>query len=126
MRRYRTELLVSTLLALGTLAAYGSLGENQFVDYDDPIYVTQNRHVLGGLTGPNVRWAFTTTTAGSWHPLTWLSLQLDASVFGNRPWGYHLTNLLLHCANTVLLFVVLRAMTGAVWRSATVAALFAW
>src|SRR5262249_22546656 len=126
MRRFFQEIGISLALVLATLIAYWPVFENQFVDYDDDLYVTANPQVQGGLTVASIRCAFSTTTAGNWHPLTWLSLQLDAQLFGPRPWAFHLTNLLLHCANAVLLFVVLRAMTGAVWRSAAVAALFAW
>jgi Flp pilus assembly protein TadD len=127
MRRYRTEILIGLVLLLATLGVYGNVSQNQFVDYDDTRYITHNDMVRAGLTRASIWWAFSKFYASNWHPLTWLSLQLDAQVFGiDRPWGFHLTNLLLHCANAVLLFVVLRAMTGAVWRSAAVAALFAW
>ena len=78
-----------------------------------------------GLTGPGVWWALTTTHASNWHPLTWLSLQLDYQLYGLGAWGYHLTSLLLHAGNTLLLFLALRRMTAAVWRPALVAALFA-
>ena len=77
------------------------------------------------MTWSNVAWAFSTMTAGNWHPLTWLSHMLDCQIFGLQPGWHHLVNALLHGANTVLLFVVLRAMTGTAWRSALVAALFA-
>jgi len=125
MRRYRAEILAGLLLVALTLAALGRVCGNDFVNYDDGDYVTDNRHVQAGLTAESIAWAFTTTHAANWHPLTWLSLQLDHQVYGMAPWGYHLTNLLLHLANTLLLFVALRRMTGVVWRSALVAALFA-
>jgi len=95
-----------------------------FITYDDPVYVTQNPHVTGGLTRPNVTWALTSTEASNWHPLTWLSHMADCGLFGLEPWGHHLTSVLLHALNAVLLFVVLRRMTGAPWRSLLVAALF--
>ena len=95
-----------------------------FVSFDDNVYVYENARVQQGLSWDNLRWAFTTLDAGFWHPLTWLSLLLDGQLFGLRPGGYHLTSLLLHAANTVLLFVLFRRMTGATWRSALVAALF--
>jgi tetratricopeptide (TPR) repeat protein len=126
MRSDRTKILIGLGLVLGTLAAYAGVLSNEFVNYDDPDYVTANPNVQAGLTNASVRWAFTTTRASNWHPLTWLSLQLDYQLFHLRPWGFHLTSLLLHCANALLLFVVLDAMTGMVWRSAVVAALFAW
>jgi tetratricopeptide (TPR) repeat protein len=126
MRCDRTKILIGLVLVLGTLAVYGGTLSNEFVNYDDPDYVTANPNVQAGLTNSSIRWAFTTTRASNWHPLTWLSLQLDSQLFHLRPWGFHLTSLLLHCANALLLFLVLDAMTGMVWRSAVVAALFAW
>ncbi|HEV3259204.1 MAG TPA: tetratricopeptide repeat protein [Gemmataceae bacterium] len=119
-----------------TLLVYRHACANGFVDFDDDLYVANNPRVQAGLTAEGVSWAFTTPVAANWHPVTWLSLQLDADIYafvagkpvGTQPlkaWGFHLTNVLLHGANVVLLFVVLRWMTGAVWRSALVAALFA-
>ncbi len=96
-----------------------------FINVDDQAYVTANPRVQAGLTGGNVKWAFTTFHAGLWVPLTWLSLMLDAQVYGLRAWGFHLTNLLLHAANGVLLFLVLGRSTGSLWRSALAAAVFA-
>ena len=98
--------------------------QNDFVNYDDPLYVYQNAHVRGGVTWANIAWAFANVDAGFWHPLTWLSHMLDCQLFGLRPAGHHLTSLLLHAANTLLLFVIFRRTTGATWRSAFVAALF--
>ena len=108
----------------GALAAFAHVCGNNFINYDDDVYVTENRHVQAGLTVPSIQWAFTNVDASNWHPLTWLSLQLDYQLFGLAPWGYHLTNLLLHVANGLLLFIVLRRMTGATWRSGLVAVLF--
>ena len=116
---------MAVLLALLTIALYWPTTEHDFINFDDPNYVTSNPHVLGGLTWESAGWAFTTLYLGLWHPLTWISHMLDCQCFGLRPGGHHLTGLLLHAANTVLLFVVLRRMTGALWRSAVVAALFA-
>jgi Flp pilus assembly protein TadD len=87
--------------------------------------VKNNPHVQGAFSAANLTWAWTTTQAANWHPLTWLSLMLDTQLFGKGAWGYHLTNLLLHLANTLLLFGLLRRLTGATLRSALVAALFA-
>jgi tetratricopeptide (TPR) repeat protein len=95
-----------------------------FITYDDPVYVTENAHVKGGLTWENVRWAFQSTEASNWHPLTWLSHMADVQAFGLRPWGHHLTSVLLHALNALLLFAALRRLTGALWRSLFVAALF--
>jgi tetratricopeptide (TPR) repeat protein len=112
-------------LAAFTVALYAPALRCQFLAFDDPVYVTENRHVQAGLTLDSVAWAFRATTGGNWHPLTMLSHMLDCQIYGLRPWGHHLTNVLLHAANSVLLFLVLTQMTGAVWRSACVAALFA-
>ena len=116
---------MAVMLALLTMALYWPTTGHDFINFDDPNYVTTNPHVLGGLTWESAGWAFTTLYFGLWHPLTWISHMLDCQCFGLRPGGHHLTGLLLHAANTVLLFVVLRRMTGARWRSAVVAALFA-
>jgi len=113
------------LLALVTLLVYLPARQHDFVSYDDPVYVTSNRYVQAGLTWAGVRWALVSTYAGNWHPLTWLSHMLDVQLFGPGPMGPHLVNVLFHAANTVLLFVLLRRLTGALWRSALVAALFA-
>jgi predicted negative regulator of RcsB-dependent stress response len=98
---------------------------HDFVNLDDDVYVYENRHVQNGLTLDSMIWAFTTTHAGFKIPLTWLSLMLDFELYGLRAGGYHLTNLLLHIANVLLLFFILKLMTGALWRSGFVAALFA-
>jgi tetratricopeptide (TPR) repeat protein len=121
----RRVFLIALALAGAVLAAYGPAYDGGFVNYDDQRYVTQNPHVQSGLTPDGLRWALTATEASNWHPLTWLSLQLDATIYGpDRPGGFHLTSVLLHAANTVLLFGVLWRMTGAVWPAALVAALF--
>jgi len=121
-----SELLgICLLLIAVTLAVYWPVLRCDFVNYDDPDYFTANPHVQTGLKPANLLWAFTTRHASNWHPLTWLSLMLDEELFGKGPFGPHLTNLLLHGANTVLLFLLLRCLTAATWRSAIVAALFA-
>jgi len=97
----------------------------QFVSWDDTAYVTENRSVLAGLSWSNVAWAFTTDHGPYWHPLTWLSHMLDVQIYGTNASGHHVTNLLIHIANSILLFWLLRRLTGAEWRSAFVAALFA-
>jgi tetratricopeptide (TPR) repeat protein len=119
------NVVLAAFLAVATLVTYSPVWQCDFVDFDDTDYVTENAHVQKGLTRESVAWAWTTTHAANWHPLTWLSLELDAQVFGLHPLGFHLTNLLLHLGNTLLLFGLLARMTGAVWRSAFVAALFA-
>lgn len=117
--------LVYILLALVTFIAYEPLRHNDFVSYDDETYVTKNPHVYGGITRESLIRAFTSSHASNWHPLTWLSHMLDCQFFGLNALGHHLTSLLFHVANTLLLFLVLKKMTGAVWPSAFVAAAFA-
>jgi protein O-mannosyl-transferase len=118
-------LLVVLLLVASTLLLYRPVLHHQFVMYDDGLYVYQNAHVLQGLSWENVRWASTATFADNWHPLTWLSHMTDVELFGLKPMGHHLDSLLWHVLNVILLFLLLRAATGYLWRSATVAALFA-
>jgi tetratricopeptide (TPR) repeat protein len=115
-------------LALGliTLGVFWPSLAHDFLSYDDQAYVTENPHVRAGLTWPGAVWAFKSFSVTNWHPLTWLSHMLDCQLYGLKPAGHHLTNLLLHTASTLLLFLVLNRMTGALWRSACVAALFAW
>jgi protein O-mannosyl-transferase len=116
---------IAVLLAISVFLVFGRTIQYEFVDYDDGLYFFSNPQVLSGLTPDGIAWAFRTTDATNWHPLTWLSLMLDVSWFGPGPAGPHLTNTLLHAANTVLLFLLLTRLTGAIWRSALVAALFA-
>jgi tetratricopeptide (TPR) repeat protein len=113
--------------ALGVLVwvVFGQTLEHGFVNYDDDAYVYQNTVVARGLTVDGVVWAFTRSHAENWHPVTWLSHMLDCQVYGLAPGGHHLTSVLLHAAASVLLFLVLLQMTGALWRSAFVAAVFA-
>jgi len=117
--------LICLTLTLVTLAVYFQVHSFGFVDYDDPAYVSQNPHIQTGITLQSVKWAFTSGHAGNWHPLTWLSHILDWQLYGSNPAGHHLTNLFFHIINTLLLFLVLKRMTNAVWQSAFVAALFA-
>ena len=117
---------LAALLGLATLALYWSATSHDFVDYDDQRYVTQNLEVQRGLTARGIIWAFTHPVSGNWHPVTMLSHMLDCQLYGLRPWGHHLTSILLHASNAVLVFLLLHRLTGALWRSAIVAALFAW
>jgi len=121
--------LICAFLALSTLIIFAPALTCDFVDYDDPGYIINNEHIQHGLTWDSIRWAFTTGDQSNWHPLTWLShlldMQLGLAPFGVKAGGHHLTSLLLHAANAVLLFLILKGMTGAIWRSAFVAALFA-
>ena len=108
-----------------TLSAFAPVLDNGFTNYDDDVYVTANRHIQQGLGAATVRWAFTTVRAANWHPVTWVSHAIDWTSFGPAPRGHHATSLALHVGNVVLLFLVLVAMTGAPWRCALAAALFA-
>src|SRR6185369_17801164 len=115
----------SVTLVLANIAVYWGVWRFEFVRWDDTAYVTENSHVLAGLTWPGVQWAFTTGFGGSWNPITWLSHMADIQLFGVNAGAHHFTNLFLHSITTVLLFGLLHAMTGAIGRSAFVAALFA-
>ncbi len=126
MKKNPTPLLIALLLGLVTLALYWPITRQGFVVLDDPTYVYQNSHIQAGLTWSGITWAFTSGYASNCHPLTWISHMLDCQIYGLNPGGHHFTSLLLHALNTVLVFLVFRAMTGACWRSAFVAALFAW
>ena len=121
----RPTLVFSLLLFAAVLASYSSIIHNQFLDYDDNEYITNNAHVKAGLTWANVQWAFSTSEEANWHPLTWLSHELDSELFGLNPVGHHVVNVLLHAVNAVLLFLLLQSATGFRWRSLMVAALFA-
>ncbi len=112
-------------LALATLVVFLPVARQGFVNYDDSDYVTENAHVQSGLTWANVVWAFTTGHASNWHPLTWLSHMLDCQLFRTKAGPQHLVSAGFHIANALLLLLLLRRMTGALWRSALVAALFA-
>jgi len=113
-------------LALVTLLVYLPVTHDRFVNYDDDDYVTANPVVQKGLTWAGIKWAFTSFHASNWHPLTWLSHMADCELFRLNPGGHHFVNLLFHTANTVLLFMLLLRMTGALWPGAIIAALFAW
>ncbi len=118
-------LIVSLLLIIAAFMAFWQVTQSDFITLDDAEYVTENGHVQDGLTVEGILWAFTTGHASNWHPLTWISHMVDVELFGLQPGWHHLTSLLFHLANTILLFLVLNRMTQALWRSAFVAALFA-
>ena len=126
LTRKQLSRVIYFALAVVTLLIYLPMLWHGFVNYDDPDYIIGNAHVTGGLTWANVVWAFTSNDAANWHPLTWLSHMMDCQLFGVNPAGHHLVNLLFHTANALLLFLLLEKLTGALWRSALVAALFAW
>ena len=118
------RLTIYAALVVLTLVAFWQVRGHEFLNFDDDVYVTENVQVQGGLTPESIAWAFTTMDAEFWHPLTWLSLMLDAEIYGLAPGGFHTTNLMLHILSTLLLFWLFSRMTGAVWPSAFVAALF--
>src|SRR5579864_581506 len=120
----RQFVLALALVAL-TLLVYAPIRNYPFITYDDNLYVTQNIPVQSGLTWKSIAWAFTTVEVANYHPITWLSHELDVQMFGLNPAGHHLTSLLLHSANVLLLFLLLARATGSIWRGAAVAALFA-
>ncbi len=124
--RKQLTAVICLALAAFTMAVYLPMLWHGFVNYDDPDYITNNPHVKAGLTWPGIVWAFQSSDASNWHPLTWISHMMDCQLFGLNPAGHHLTNLLFHTANALLLFLLLNQLTGALWRSAFVAALFAW
>ncbi len=121
----RKMIFISLLLVAATVAAYWQVHEFNFVGFDDDSYVYENLQVRQGLGKDSLIWAFTAVHAANWHPVTWLSYMLDYQLFGMDSGKYHLVNLFFHIVNALLLFFILRKMTGGPWRSAMVAALFA-
>ncbi|MBW2569850.1 MAG: tetratricopeptide repeat protein [Deltaproteobacteria bacterium] len=125
LQKWRLGIIICLFLIAACLCVYWQITDHEFINYDDGLYVTENSHVQTGLTFESIKWAFTTFHASNWHPLTWLSHMLDCELYGLNPMGHHWTNLQIHLINTLLLFFILQYMTGAIWRSAFVAALFA-
>ena len=121
----KKKILVYIVLAIVTLAVYGQVYTFDFVNFDDDIYITENSHVQAGLTLESIRWAFGTRYFSLWNPLVWLSFMLDYQLYGLKAGGYHVTNLILHIFSTLLLLGLFYRMTGALWKSAFVAAVFA-
>ena len=117
--------VICLFLVVATLAVYWQVLDNDFVHYDDGVYVTENLRVQKGVTFDNLTWAATSSLASNWHPLTWISHMIDCQFYGLNPKGHHLTSLLFHVANTLLLLLIFVRMTGALWQSSLVAALFA-
>ena len=124
LAKYQFHLIALGLLLI-TAAAYHGVLRCGFTSYDDDGYVTENPLVKAGLSLSGIKWAFTTFDQSNWHPLTWLSYMLDKELYGLNPLGFHLTNLLLHLVNVLLLLIVFSRMTGSLWKSAFVAGLFA-
>ncbi|MEI8042685.1 MAG: hypothetical protein WCL11_14840, partial [Verrucomicrobiota bacterium] len=117
-------MLICVLLGAVTMAVYWPVMGHDFVNFDDDTYVYRNAQVQSGLNWQSIHWALSNLEAGFWHPLTWLSILADCQLYGLHARGHHLTSVLLHTASTVVLFLALRRMTGAAWRSAFVTALF--
>ncbi|MGZ6291132.1 MAG: tetratricopeptide repeat protein [Syntrophales bacterium] len=122
---YRRQFLICLILTVTVLAVFWQVKNNDFVNFDDPRCTTENLHIQSGLNLGLLKWAFTTSHAGYWQPLTWLSFAMDYQLFGLHAGGYHIVNLLFHTVNSLLLFLILSRMTHALWKSAFVAALFA-
>ena len=125
-RRHLPGWLIAALLLLLTIAVYWPATRCEFVNYDDDLHVTANAQVQQGLTWEGVKWALCTPVNCIWYPVTVLSHMADCQLFGLNPWGHHLTSVLLHGLNTMLVFLFLWGLTGALWRSVMVAALFGW
>ena len=121
----RQKWVLCALLGAAVLAVYWQALRCTFVNFDDPDYVTLNKAIQHGITWESIKWGFTTGCGANWHPLTWMSHAFDCQFYGLNPAGHHLTSLLLHAANAVLLFLLFHRLTGAPWRSAFVAAVFA-
>src|SRR5437879_4242566 len=117
--------IVCTILVGIVWIVFGQTLWHDFVNYDDDQYVYENPRITNGLTVDGIQWAFTYVHADNWHPLTTISHMLDCQLYGLLPWGHHLTNVMLHTAATVFLFLALWQLTGARWLSAFVAAVFA-
>ena len=122
---YRSVFGICVFLVAAIWVVFGQTLGYEFVNYDDDQYVYENPQVIHGLNLKGIEWAFTHSVNANWHPLTVMSHMLDCQFYGLHAGGHHLTNLLLHAATAILLFLVLREMTGALWRSAFVAAVFA-
>ena len=119
------EIIICLFIIAASLTVYWQISNHEFINYDDGLYIMENLHVQAGLTLESIKWAFTTGHAANWHPLTWLSHMLDIEIYGLNPMGHHWTNLQIHIVNSILLFLVLKMMTGALWQSGFVAGLFA-
>jgi tetratricopeptide (TPR) repeat protein len=124
-KQSRSLLALAAFLVVAVVAVYAQMRGHDAIHFDDNGYVTNNYLVQRGLTSEGVHYAFTTNTLSNWHPLTWLSHMLDCELFGMDMGMHHLTSLVLHAIDAVLLLLLLHQLTGAVWRSALVAALFA-
>jgi tetratricopeptide (TPR) repeat protein len=121
----RIDIWICLFLVVSILCVYWQVRNFSFVNFDDRQYVTGNYHIQAGFTLESIRWSFTATQASNWHPLTWLSHMLDYQIYGMNPGHHHMTNVLLHILNTLLLFFIFKRISGSRWKSAFIAALFA-
>jgi hypothetical protein len=121
----RQRLIIYLVLTIVTFAVFWQVNQYDFINFDDQVYITENLHIQSGITLEGFSWAFSTKYFGLWNPLVWLSFMFDYQLFGFIAGGYHLTNLILHILSTLLLFWLFNRMTGAIWKSAFVAGLFA-
>ena len=119
------KVVICIFLMVSTFVVYSQIQNHEFINFDDDKYVTVNPNVQTGITSESIKWAFTTLYSYAWHPMTWISHMLDYHLFGLHPKGHHLSSLLLHIVNALLLFMVLLKMTGALWQSGFVAVMFA-
>jgi len=116
---------VAAALVLGTALLYWPVAAFDFTNFDDNVYILYNDHLKNGFSWAGLQWCFQAGYSSNWHPLTWMSHMLDCQLFGLRPGPPHVVNVLLHAADSVLLFLALKRLTRTFWRSAMVAALFA-
>ena len=121
----RLIILFCLLLAVVTLLVFWQIRNNEFINFDDDVYITENRYVKRGFTLEGIIWAFQFNGIGYWQPLTWLAHMLDCQIYGLDPSGHHLTNLILHIVNSIFLFLIFNKITGEIYKSAFLAALFA-
>ena len=121
----RLDVWISLFLVVSILYVYWHVKNFEFINYDDNLYVTDNYHVQAGLTLENIRWSLTATQASNWHPLTWFSHMLDCQIYGIDPGHHHMTNVLLHILNSLLLFFIFKRISKSRWKSTFIAALFA-
>jgi hypothetical protein len=126
MNDTRAKVLICIFLMVATFCIYSQVQDYEFINYDDDLYITSNLNVQAGLTSESIKWALTTFATGNWFPVTWFSHMLDYQLYGLHAKGHHLTSLFFHIANSLLLFLILFRMTGAIWQSAFVAAMFAF
>jgi len=126
MNDTRAKVLICIFLIVATFGIYSQVQDHEFLNFDDDKYITDNWNVQAGFTRESIHWAFTKSHYGDWQPITWLSYILDYQLYGLNPKGYHLTSLFFHIANSLILFMVLLRMTGALWQCSFVAAMFAF